>query len=156
MIPLGNFTQIYKDTSTIIPKVEKEDGTIINNQFEILNENKSFYEKLYNKKYPGTSDIGEITVKKISENLKNINHTKLTQEEQDNLEGKITIKEAGGALKNMKNDKTPGSDGYSAELFKFFWKDLQVFIVNSLNYGYDIGELSVTQKLGIITCLPIR
>ena len=56
----------------------------------------------------------------------------------------------------MKNDKTPGSDGYSAELFKFFWKDLQVFIVNSLNYGYDIGELSVTQRRGIITCLPIR
>jgi len=31
-------------TSKIIPKVEKEDGTIINNQFEILNEVKSFYE----------------------------------------------------------------------------------------------------------------
>jgi hypothetical protein len=71
----------------------------------------------YTTRVPGTSDIGEITVKKISEDLKNINHTKLTQEEQDNLEGKITIKEAGGALKNMKNDKTPGSDGYSAELF---------------------------------------
>ena len=39
-------------TSKIIPKVEKEDGTIINNQFEILNENKSFYEKLYNKNSP--------------------------------------------------------------------------------------------------------
>jgi hypothetical protein len=57
-------------------------------------------------------------------------NTKLTQEEHENLEGKITIKEVGGALKNMKNDKTPGSDGYSAELFKFFWKDLQVFIVS--------------------------
>ena len=31
---------------------------------------------------------------------------------------------------------------------------MQVFIVYSLNYEYDIGELSVTQKLGIITCLP--
>ena len=71
-------------TSKIIPKVEKEDGTIINNQFEILNEVKSLCEKLYNK---NTSDIGEITVEKISEDLKNINHTKLTQEEQDNLEG---------------------------------------------------------------------
>ena len=51
---------------------------------EILNKVKSFYEKLYNK---STSDIGEITVEKISEDLKNINHTILTQEEQDNLEG---------------------------------------------------------------------
>ena len=33
-------------TSKIIPKVEKEDGIIINNQFEILNKVKSFYEKL--------------------------------------------------------------------------------------------------------------
>jgi Ser-tRNA(Ala) deacylase AlaX len=41
----------------------------------------------YTTRVPGTSDIGEITVKKISEDLKNINHTKLTQEEQDNLEG---------------------------------------------------------------------
>ena len=55
--------------SKIIPKVEKEDGTIINDQFEILNEVKSFYEKLYTK---STSHIGEITVKK------NINRTKLT------------------------------------------------------------------------------
>ena len=31
---------------------------------------------------------------------------------------------------------------------------MQVFIVYSLNYEYDIGELSVIQKLGIITCLP--
>jgi hypothetical protein len=46
----------------------------------------------------------------------------------------------------VKNDKTPGSDGYSAEFFLFLWKDLQIFIVNSLNYGYDIGELSVTHK----------
>jgi hypothetical protein len=51
---------------------------------EILNKVKSFYEKLYNK---STSDIEEITVEKISEDLKNINHTILTQEEQDNLEG---------------------------------------------------------------------
>ena len=54
----------------------------------------------------------------------------------------------------MKNVKTPGSDGYSADFFLFFWNDLPVFIVNSLTYGYDIGELSVTPKLGIITCLP--
>lgn len=25
----------------------------------------------------------------------------------------------------MKNKKSPGSDGYTAELFKFFWVDLK-------------------------------
>ena len=29
-----------------------------------------------------------------------------------------------------------------------------MFILNSLNYGYKTGTLSITQKQGIITCLP--
>ena len=36
----------------------------------------------------------------------------------------------------------------------FFWTDLKFFILNSLNYGYRTGSLSITQKQGIITCLP--
>ena len=54
----------------------------------------------------------------------------------------------------MKNEKSPGSDGYTSEFFKFFWKDLGKFVFRSINYGYNKGELSVTQKQGIITCVP--
>ena len=54
----------------------------------------------------------------------------------------------------MKNNKSPGLDGYTVEFFKFFWVDLGYFIMRSLNYGYRIGSLSITQKQGVITCLP--
>ena len=54
----------------------------------------------------------------------------------------------------MKNMRSPGSDGFTTEFFKVFWKDLGHFVVRSINYAYDVGELSVTQKQGIITCLP--
>ena len=54
----------------------------------------------------------------------------------------------------MSNNKSPGSDGFSSEFLKMFWKELGHFIVRSLNYGYDCGELSITQKQGIITCIP--
>ena len=37
--------------------------------------------------------------------------------------------------------------------FKFFWIDLGRFIQRSLNFAYQSGSLSVTQKQGI-TCLP--
>ena len=56
--------------------------------------------------------------------------------------------------KFMKNEKSPGLDGYSVEFFKFFWIDIGVFVLRSINYGYRTGLLSVTQKQGIITCLP--
>ena len=36
----------------------------------------------------------------------------------------------------------------------FFWVDLGKYILRSINYAYRNGLLSVTQKQGIITCLP--
>ena len=54
----------------------------------------------------------------------------------------------------MKNSKSPGNDGFTVEFFKFFWRDLGVYILRSINYACENGLLSVTQKQGIITCLP--
>lgn len=58
------------------------------------------------------------------------------------LEGKILYSEALSVLKNMPNNKSSGSDGFTAEFLKVFWKNLDHFIVRSLNHGYEIGELS--------------
>lgn len=77
----------------------------------------------------------------------------LDENMSNNLEGYITNEEALLALKNMKNNKSPGSDGFTTEFFKFFWKDLG-FLLRSVNVGFEFGELSVTQKQGIISILP--
>ena len=70
------------------------------------------------------------------------------------MKGKITYAELLQALKQMKNDKSPGLDGYTAEFYKFFGADLGIFLLRSINYGYETGSLSITQKQGVITCLP--
>ena len=44
-------------------------------------------------------------------NFGNIAIPTLSQEESDSLEGRITLHEAVSALKQMKNDNSPGSDG---------------------------------------------
>ena len=54
----------------------------------------------------------------------------------------------------MENDKSPGTDGMTVNFFKFFWKQLGSFVVRSLNEGFSKGEMSITQKEGIIICLP--
>jgi hypothetical protein len=58
------------------------------------------------------------------------------------------------ALKNMKNGKSPGLDGFTTEFYKFFWSDLKYFAVRSFNQAYTRGYLSVSQRQGVITCLP--
>ena len=70
------------------------------------------------------------------------------------LEGLISYTEAAMALKVMKNNKSPGPDGYTVEFFKYFWKDIGDFLIRSLNCGFRKEELSITQKQGIITILP--
>ena len=54
----------------------------------------------------------------------------------------------------MNNNKSPGLDGFTVEFFKFFWVDIGQFTLRSLNFGYRTGSLSITQKQGIITCIP--
>ena len=82
------------------------------------------------------------------------NENKLSDKESQNLEGEIDYSELGIALRNMKNNKSPGLDGFTVEFFKFFWIDIGYYILKSLNYGYRTGSLSVTQKQGVITCIP--
>ena len=79
---------------------------------------------------------------------------KLTDTQRKNLEGEISLEEATIVLKNISNNKSPGTDGFTTEFFKVFWKQIGNFIIRSINFGYTKGELSVTQKQGVITCIP--
>lgn len=133
-------------TNKVMTKLIDDDGSEYYETKEVLNCQRKFYEKLYSE----PNKIGDNSI----ENIIGENRTKLSNEEAESLEGEITLKELSEALKNMKNEKSPGLDGFTVEFFKFFWPDLGTFILRSINYGFQIGELSITQKQGIITCLP--
>ena len=127
-------------------KLIDENVTEYTTTTEILNHQKQFYENLYDDKH--NTDNRSIN------DMLGENKNKLTNQAAEQLEGEISYSELLNALKNMKNDKSPGLDGFTVEFFKFFWLDLGNFILRSLNFGYNYGNLSVTQKQGIITCLP--
>ena len=133
-------------TNKVITKLVDEDGSEFINTQDVLNCQKRFYENLYD----SNNNISDNPIEsEIGENL-----NKLSDFESEKLEGNITFSELSSALKNMKNDKSPGLDGFTVEFFKFFWIDIGMFVLRSLNYGYVNGSLSVTQIQGIITCLP--
>ena len=53
----------------------------------------------------------------------------------------------------MKINKSPGSDGLPVEFYITFWDDIKSILMNSLNAAYHKGELSPSQKRGILTLL---
>ena len=130
--------------SKIMKKLVNDQGQEIYEHSEIKEEVQNFYESLYK-----SQDVEECEIRELIKNIPT-----LSFEQSNEIEGKITLEEATAALKNMKNNKSPGSDGYPAEFFKVFWKDLGAFVVRSLNEGFEEGELSTTQKEGVIICIP--
>ena len=57
-------------------------------------------------------------------------------------------------FKELPKNKTPGTDGLTAEFYIFFWDKLSKFLVNSFNSGFQKGELSISQRQSIIRLIP--
>ena len=86
--------------------------------------------------------------------MNDVDIPKLTSLQATNLEGKLTIKELGEALKAMKNNKTPGLDGFPAEFLKVFWNQLKFYILRALNHSYEKGIMPISLRHCVISCLP--
>ena len=129
-----------------IKQLKRQDGTITSTNAEILEEQYNFYEKLYTK-----DNISKECIKNYLKNTKN--HTCLKDEDKDSLEGCLKDWECKNAILSMKLNKSPGSDGLPAEFYIAFWDDIKTIVINSLNAAYHKGELSPTQRKGILTLL---
>ena len=55
-----------------------------------------------------------------------------------------------GALISMKNGKTPGNDGLTKEFYVYFFGELGMLLLKSLNYSHLVGELSTSQKQAVV------
>ena len=54
----------------------------------------------------------------------------------------------------MKNNKSPGADGFTAEFLKFFWPDRNDFLYRAINEIFVKEKMMTSQKSGVITCIP--
>ena len=103
--------------------IQLNNGQKITEQREIWKNIQAFHSTLFSRK---KNEPIEHNFDKFFQG-KNVN--KLTPEESNLLEGKLTLSELNTALKQMKNDKCPVVDGFPSEFFKLFWDKLKHFIL---------------------------
>ena len=70
------------------------------------------------------------------------NITPLENADELSYEGKVTRTDCLEALKDCKNEKSPGTEGLQAEFYKYFWKELHSYMIRTFNFAYDNGSLS--------------
>ena len=68
-------------------------------------------------------------------------------------EGLITRRECWDALNAMKNGKSPGNDGLTKEFYVCFFNEICSPLIDALNYSFEVGQLSTSQRQALITII---
>ena len=134
-----------KKTTT---KLKLSDGSFTNDQSKILQEQMHFYKTLYTSTKHGPTTLND-PLCSFSENI-----SPLENDDMLSCEGKVTQGECFKALNEFINEKSPGTDGFQAEFYRHFWKELHSDMLQRFDYAYGSGKLSISQRRGIITLIP--
>ena len=124
-----------KAKKKIIKSISHNDHTY-NTSKDILTCFRSFYETLYSEE-PVDTSLNSLFL----DDLSNIDHS-------DNLflERKLEKDEILQALKDMKPNKSPGSDGLTSAFYLKFFPLLGNTLCDIINLAYETGEMSDSQK----------
>ena len=120
------------------------DGTTTTNPKTIMNELELFYSNLYSEENSGHSPS-------FLDDLKEF--PTLTEELRNVCEGKIEYNECFKVLQSFQKNKTPGNDELTNEFYVAFWPLIGKHLVDCVNYSFEFGELSNSQKQAIITLI---
>ena len=75
---------------------------------------------------------------------------KLNNVKKNACENLPTLAECEDAIKDMKNNKSPGADGIPVEFYKLFWNDIKHYFFNALIKSFESGELPRSRRLSVI------
>ena len=131
-----------------ISQIKINDSEFVTSDKKILTECVAFYKNLYSSKGNTYNQDGTTVF------IKGGDERAIDEHELTSCEGVLTEKECLEALRDMESEKTPGTDGLPAEFYKVFWKDVSNTLISALNYAYETGKLSITQRRGIIKLIP--
>ena len=126
------FFNLEKQNASLntIKQLKTADGSYTTSETEILDEEYNYYKNFYK-----SDNISEVDVNKYLNDTEGLQT--LNQKEKDLLGGKISECECVEAIKCMKINKSPGSDGIPIEFYEVFWEDLKLLLIESLNAAYQ-------------------
>ena len=141
------FLTLKKETKqSHIRMILTESSSEVTDSKAILSELKSFYSNLYEQRSTKTKAD-------CLHYISNFSVPKLSEEDRTICEGKLSKKECYDALLSLGNNKSPGNDGLSKEFYVRFFSEIHPFLIQALNYSFQHGELSISQRQAVITLI---
>ena len=136
--------QKHRSKQTMSAIKDPETGTVHHDPIDILGVWRTYYEQLFTAQSCDSPTQDHLLSKLVRT---------LAPGERELCEGLLTSEECEAALKGMSAGKTPGSDGFPMEFYSRFWPVLGADLVRILNLAYEVGQLSISQRRGLIIVL---
>ena len=118
---------------------------VVTDPGEILEAQKDFYKQLYSEPRGIQLD---------ADIFKEIKIPQLEEIEKKLCDEEITMEEVAKSLKELPNNKTPGTDGLTTDFYKFFWPKIKQIVYDSIIFAFKSSKLSIEQRRGILSIIP--
>ena len=128
-------------TSNAIQKLTQDGNTVYGSNAVLSN----FYESLY--------QSNNIDDRDIDDYIENAGIPTLDDDSRNMLDTFPSIMECADAVKKMKNNKSPGCDCLPIEFYKLFSNDTKHYYYNSIKRAFEVGEMSFTQRMFVLSLL---
>ena len=147
------YSERNKGTSYFLDKFKKDKGKpvisqlltsqgVITDNEQILKEAQQFYAALYKKE-----EVLLPSDKLDQTPFLSPGDSRIMAEE-------ISAQEIYSALKAMKPSSAPGLDGLTVKFYLHFWDIIKEDLINSFEFSFGFGRLSVSQRQGVIRLIP--
>ena len=123
--------------------LKSHSGELLSDSKDIRKAMNDFYQDLFSEE--------EVDLEAQDWLLDQLSIMSLDEQEQVLCEGLLTVEECRKALNGMDTGKSPGIDGLKAEFYIAFWAVLGSDLFEVFNYGFQHGQLSVSQRRGLLS-----
>ena len=129
-----------------INKIRKENGEITTDSTEIQTIIRDYHQQLYANKMDNMEEMDKF--------LEKYDFPKLNEEEIENLNRPITSTEIKTVIRNLPANKSPGPNGFTAELYQKFREELTPILLKFFQKIEEEGKFPNSFYEATITLIP--
>ncbi len=135
-----------RQSKNTIKRLKDTSGTIVHTDDKILKVGTHFYDTLFETK--------NIPQEKIDDYLDKVEIENTLNESQKNMcDEDISESEIHTVIKNLKTEKSPGSDGLTPEFYKHFWPVIKDMYMKMIKETQEKGELPYSLRKALLALL---
>ncbi|KAL2635683.1 hypothetical protein R1flu_007162 [Riccia fluitans] len=131
-------------TQEEITTLVRDDGTRMEDDDNILEELKQYYQDLY--RQPPVSEEDE----ELRWHILKLMHKRISEAHNAYLIEEPNEEEIEKVIRNLKTEKAPGIDGMTAEVLQFLWRHAPGDVMGFVHKFWETGTLTWKQQTGVI------